>query len=130
MALWRSGDAWALAANPGTSNHGKPPPREVVRGTMGGQRSRRADRAPGRCRAGEGVAWRRCLTGRFASSAYFAALRARLGRTLLAVHFLPELGRGFAVDRLQGCQRAQDLGVPLGLEIAVDLLEQRHLTQW
>src|SRR6266542_4086442 len=26
--------------------------------TMGGHRSRRANRAPGRCRAGEGLAWR------------------------------------------------------------------------
>ena len=32
---------------------------------MGGQRAERADRALRRCRAGEAVAWRRCLTGRF-----------------------------------------------------------------
>src|SRR5437660_4073126 len=32
---------------------------------MRGHRSRRADRAPGRCRAGEGYAWRLILTGRF-----------------------------------------------------------------
>src|SRR6516164_2273331 len=40
--------------------------RGVVCDTLGGQRPGRADRAPGRCRAGEGVAWRLLLTGRFA----------------------------------------------------------------
>src|SRR5262249_27188185 len=55
-------------------------------------------------------------------------LRRNSGRlALLAIYFLPEVGRGFAVDRLQGCQRAQDLGVPLGLEIAVDVLERHPL---
>src|SRR5262245_53540617 len=43
--------------------------RGLVRDTMGGQRSGRADRAPGRCRAGEGVAWRHYPTGRLVSTA-------------------------------------------------------------
>jgi hypothetical protein len=48
---------------PGTGGHGKAPPSGVVCGIMRGQRAGRADWTPGRCRAGEGVAWRRCLTG-------------------------------------------------------------------
>src|SRR5262249_55504523 len=43
----------------------------VACGTVGGQRPRRADRAPGRCRAGGGVAWRQNPTGRPVSIAYF-----------------------------------------------------------
>jgi hypothetical protein len=46
--------------------------------------------------------------------------------TLLAVHFLPELGRRFAVDVLQGREGAQDLGVPLALEIAAEYLQRRR----
>src|SRR5262245_2609850 len=102
--------------------------KEVVCDTMGGQRAGRANRAPGRCLAGEGVAWRHYLTGRLVSLAYNSFLRSRRdsGRlALLAVHFLPELGRGFAVDRLQSVERTQECAVALALEIAVDVLE-RH----
>src|SRR5262245_38474564 len=100
----------------------------VVCDRMGGQRAGRANRAPGRCLAGEGVAWRHYLTGRLVSLAYNSFLRSRRdsGRlALLAVHFLPELGRGFAVDRLQSVERTQECAVALALEIAVDVLE-RH----
>src|SRR5262249_54084321 len=38
---------------------------------MGGHRSRRADRAPGRGRGGEGSAWRRDLTGHRLDRCYF-----------------------------------------------------------
>jgi hypothetical protein len=37
-------------------------------GTRGGQRAGRAGRAPGRCRAGEAVAWRHSRTGRLSRS--------------------------------------------------------------
>lgn len=47
----------------------------MVCDTKGGQRAGRANRAPGRCRAGEGVAWRHNLTGRLVSSAYSARRR-------------------------------------------------------
>src|SRR5262249_52397438 len=40
---------------------------DAICGTMGGNGPGRADRAPERCRAGEGVAWRHILTGRFTS---------------------------------------------------------------
>jgi len=39
---------------------------------MGGQWAGRADRAPGRCRAGEGIAWRQNLTGHLVSTAHLA----------------------------------------------------------
>src|SRR5436305_14693439 len=42
----------------------------------GGTSPRRADRAPGRCRAGEGLAWRLNLTGRSSSIA-----SRRIGQT-------------------------------------------------
>src|SRR5262245_32167985 len=85
----------------------------VVCDTRRGQRAGRADRSPGRCRAGEGVAWRHYLTGRFVSWAYSAALAAQLRRALLTIHFLPEVGGRFVVDLRQGRQRAQEGGVPL-----------------
>src|SRR5262249_8810783 len=45
--------------------------RVLVCDTLEGQRPRRADHVPGRCWAGEGVAWRHNLTGRLVSFAYF-----------------------------------------------------------
>ena len=45
-----------------------------------------ADRAPGRFRAGEGVAWRHYLTGRLVSWAYFAGLFCA---TWTALSYLP-----------------------------------------
>jgi hypothetical protein len=51
---------------------------------MGGQRSGRADRAPGRCQAGEGVAWRHNLTGRFFFSAVQTASVRRQTMPVLA----------------------------------------------
>src|SRR5262249_41353854 len=77
-----------------------------------------ADRAPGRCRAGEGVAWRHYLTDRFVSWAYVTARAAGLRRALSAVPFFSEVGRGLVVDPLQGGQRAQDGSVALAPEVA------------
>src|SRR5262249_61689482 len=104
-------------------------PSGLVCGIMRGQRAGRANRAPGRCRAGEGVAWRHYLTGRLESIAEHAARTARLGRVLLAVHILPELGSRLAVDLLQGRERAQDRGVPLGPEVAEEVLQPHPLQQ-
>src|SRR5262249_42766131 len=71
--LDRAGDgAGEQLAEPGTKGHRNLLPERVSLRYNGSSGPGRADRAPGRCRAGEGVAWRHNLTGRFVFWAYSA----------------------------------------------------------
>src|SRR4051812_20972642 len=63
-----------------------------------------------------------------AGRAFGLSLRPGASSRLLRVHFLPELLRRLAVDRLQGRDRSQGVGVTLRREVAVEGL-QWHATQ-